>query len=140
MEYVEHDNTKLLLESQEYFLNTFRSLEETCIILAKNKIEINDGNAHNIIFNKNGATLIDVDSYRVNKLKSFASILLHNKLEIQKMFLEKVKSEFMESKQEIPYWKLNYLLNFDLRKTELVSSIYELCDKNTLQDSLVSKM
>ncbi|MBR3661416.1 MAG: hypothetical protein IKN63_05935 [Bacilli bacterium] len=138
MEYIEPSKSLILDKSKDYILFIIKSLEETSLKLAQNKIVMYDSHYSNIIFTDNNAIIIDVDSYQYSYFKSVNSIYLHNKKEVLKMFKSKIINELKDKDLDID--RINDLLNFDLRKSSLVSNIKNLCDKDTLQDSLINKM
>ena len=135
MEYVP-GNKSILNQDKNYLLNSMYILENTCLTLAKNKIEINDSHASNIIFNDMGATLIDVDIYSVNKLKSISKIFTHNKEEILNALKNRIKSEILEQELEVEYYKFLYLLNIDV----MHKSITEELDKILTDESLLENI
>ena len=138
MEYVENDNIDILDANKEYVLDTIRDLENTLEILARNKIEIFDVHFNNVILNKTGAKLIDVDSYGIYKLKSCEKILTNNKQELMHYLRSKIKEEIKTKKRDIAFYKLQYLfkLNPNITITDTVKNLYI---ENTLGESLESK-
>ena len=136
MEQIEKDDTILLEQNKEYLLNALYSLEETCLYLARNKIEINDAHSSNVIFNKQGATLIDVDTYCIRKMKNVDKVFLHNKAQILYILGNQVKKELQNNNYGIDYYKVMYLFNIDIMRKSLAQAVDEKFKEETLLESL----
>ena len=136
MKYVEDDNISILNTNVEYLLETISSLEKTCLKLSKNKIEINDAHSKNIIFNKNGATLVDVDSFCFSRLKSFQKLFLYNQKQIVKYLKSRLINEY--NSMNIYTYKLNYLLDFNslTSNISITDELKKIMDKKTPIESL----
>ena len=78
MEYVPKSDLDVLTLSTDYLLKIVSSLEETGKILAENKIRIFDAHHSNIILGDEGATIIDLDLFRIANLSSIKKIYLEN--------------------------------------------------------------
>jgi len=138
MEYIENDDINILDQSREYLIDTMRQLENTSVMLANNKIQMIDLNAHNVIFNKSGAKLIDVDQYDVYKLKSVKKVLVHNKLELLYFLRDRIKKDAKLKNMEIAFYKLEYL--FRLNGESVTDIIKNVCDCDTLEESLLNRL
>lgn len=135
MNYIKNDNINLLTINKEYLLNTIDSLENTCYNLSKNKIEIHDAHHSNIIFNNNGASIIDVDSFLLDKLRSTKKILLHNKKELLYYIKSKLKNEYYNLSEVENFYKLEKYLSFNL-KNNITDEIDKIYKEDTFYNSL----
>ena len=132
MEYIEKDNVNLLECDKDYILDTINELEKTIILLSKNKIEVNDLHHTNMIFNSKGATLIDLDTYHINKIESYRKLLLENKRKL----LECLKECIKNSIDIFEMYKIYYLLNFNLKNSTIVDGFKNIFTEDTLYNSI----
>ena len=134
MQYINDDKTNILLQKSEYLLDVINSLEKTCLKLAKSNISIHDAYHSNIIFNKDGAYLIDVDMYKINKIKNLKKIYLHN----QKELLNFLKSKMLydDIDEALSYSKLSTLFDFNLKGYSITDCFNILLNEDTVYKSL----
>ena len=138
MESVPGDNS-ILNKNKNNLLSALYALENTCLILAENKIEIQDSHTSNIIFNSQGATLIDVDTYSLNKLKTVNKIFTHNKEEILYALKRRIKRDILAQDAEIDYYKILYLLNIDVMRKSIVDEVDKRFKGETLLENFKRK-
>ena len=137
MKYIRDDNIDITKVSRDYLLETVNALEKTCIELSKNKILIGDAHHGNIIFNSNGVTLVDIDSYFTNNILTFKRIQLHNKKKILYFFRSKIEHDYPTGKENMICYKINNIIsNLYKNDSSLTYEFSKILTKNNLTDSI----
>ena len=139
MEYVNNDKLNIIYQNKEYLLKTIYLLEKAIYKLSINKVGVNDAHHSNIIFNKEGATLIDVDLYTINNLISFKKILLYNQEKILYFIRSKIINELEKENYNIKKFEINNLFNIDLRHKSLSEEIDDMFTEDNLINSIKRK-
>lgn len=91
MEYVEEDKTLVIDKPSDYLFSIADDFDKTIEILTDNKILIRDPHHGNIIFGKDKATLIDLDTYEFCKFATYDEL----KKENQKAILDFLSSQII---------------------------------------------
>ncbi len=91
MEFIEEDKTPVIDKPTDYLFHIANKFDETVEILTENKILIRDPHFRNIVFGKDGATLIDVDTYEFYPFNSYTEL----KKENQRAVLEFLTSQLI---------------------------------------------
>ena len=115
MDYVQDDKIHLIDQPSEYLFKIADDLEETAKILSDNKIHIRDPHHGNIIFGKDKATLIDVDSYLFNYSRHDALVEM-NRDAIIETLTSKLVHEFQE--EDYGYWFPTNMLLYRLQSKD----------------------
>lgn len=91
MEFIEEDETPVIDKSTDYLFSIANRFDQTVEALTESKILIRDPHYRNIIFGKDGATLIDVDTYEFCKFTPYEKL----KKENQKAILDFLTSQLI---------------------------------------------
>ncbi len=94
MELVDGKRIELIDMDKEYISQVLMQLDETLQKLTDKKILIGDSHKDNIIFNENGATLIDLDQFMKMNLFSKRSIYSFNKSGLMYSITTRILTEF----------------------------------------------
>ncbi len=103
MEYVSKDNLDILNLTTDNLLKIVASLEETGKLLADSRIRIYDAHHSNIIFSEQGATIIDLDLFRIANLSSIKKLYLENLKQIFH-YIESEISNQLSNNEYYGYW------------------------------------
>ena len=93
MDYVPDPKLTIINYPTEFLLELAHEMEAVNTNLTKHRIIAGDGHKGNIIFNENGLTIIDVDTYREAKLLPSNLIRMHNRKELLSYLRSKLYDE-----------------------------------------------
>lgn len=110
MNYIHRGNISLLTSSQEYIYKVLDQLLDVARTLSEKNICIFDAKNSNIIFNKRGAKIIDVDLFRFFKLLSKDTIYKRNVYEVYQYLSSKLEHDIKKDNNNEQYHKVKRLI------------------------------
>lgn len=102
MQYVERDEDLVIDKPSEYLFSIADQLDGTVERLSERKIHIRDYKYRNIIFGKDKATLIDVDTYEFCPFTSYETLKKANQEEMLRFLTSQLIHELRQD--DMRYW------------------------------------